>query len=123
MTNTNIVLTIKNKDNQNIAVVELWIDSDPNSYHLRNKYIDLTSNIMIQAYSQLLCNVDPMKRSEFVSAFTQVSVLHTWLEEMHRHGNLPDRDDVDDRYEEVLGLIRKKLRHISEDFGLIYEEE
>ena len=117
MSETDMILTLKNEDFQNIVVVKLGTDSNADQ-----QYVNLTSTINVSGYSRALCEVDPMRRPEFILAFTRISELHLWLGEMRRHGNLPVSDSVVDRYEDVLRIIRKKLKQAAEDFNLLYEE-
>ena len=109
-----MLLLLKNQDKKIIIGVEIFQD---------NKFLELRSIPHLLNYSIFLLNLPAQVQIKFSEDIFEISEISSWLFNMYEHGGIQRNDDINDQYEEVLSLLRKKLKKVAQEWDLIYIED
>jgi hypothetical protein len=103
-----MTLYLRNEQNRTIVDIELY---------KKNNYVELSSSIDIENYSNYLLN-NLNRKNEIISDFNDLSELRGWLWEVF----LGD-DNTADKYDETLEEVRKMLKKYANKHNLYYVED
>lgn len=101
-----MTLFLRDKDNKTLADISLYKASDG--------YIELSSSVIIDNYSNFLLNAEEEKRNDIITYFDVISELRGWLWEKYFMG----RKNTFDEYDNVVKELRKILDTIAKETGL-----
>ena len=107
-----MILFLRDKNNNTIVDIECYVKNDDGTY------IELHSAVDIHRYSFfLLENQD--RKVEIIADFSIIDELRGWLWESYFMGgkNNPDK------YDDVIAILRAKLRGIAKKYDLNYVED
>ena len=104
-----MTLFIRNKKNRTIVDLE---------FYKTKGHVELHSSVIIDTYSKfLLENLD--RKDEIVNDFNEISELRGWLWESYFMGD----ENTDDKYDDILKILRDRLHEISKKYDLYYVED
>jgi len=104
-----MVLFIRNKDNDTILDLEVYASKG---------YVELKSVIDVENYSIfLLENLN--KSKEIIEDFQELSELRGWLWEVYF---MAERN-TSDKYNDVLEILRVRIKEIAKKYDLYYVED
>jgi hypothetical protein len=104
--------------------IKLKVKKGSHCFHEDSYYLTVNIDTKLDNYSKtLLEEIDSVDAEEFVRDMNDIHETFSWFQKMYDNHNLTKDDDITEQYEEVLGLIRKKFRSLTEKYSLIYEED
>lgn len=105
-----MILFLRNKHNQSIVDIELYINDDG--------AVELYPSVIIEKYSKfLLENLNIA--NEIISDFSAIDDLRGWLWESY----FGLRQNTKDEYDNVLEIVRTALREVANKYNLSYVED
>lgn len=108
-----MTLFLRNKNNRSIVDLELYVKKENGK-----QFVELHSGVIIDKYSEfLLENLD--KKEEIIEDFTEISELRGWLWESF----FMDDENDGSKYQEVLSLVRARLKETAKKYNLYYVED
>ena len=108
-----MILFLRDQNNDTILDVECFVKTEDG-----NSYVELHSAVCIAPYSKFLL-ANPDKQDAIISHFEDLSELRGWLWEKFFMGGVNDPE----KYDEVIGMLRKHLKAVANEFDLGYVED
>ncbi len=115
---------IKSKEDKEIFWIQLYTKKGNRCFHEDIYRLAIRVQTNLLNYSRLICNnIDPLDRAEFEMMADDIHNTFEWFQKLYDGHHLSVEDNIEDQYEEVLNLMRKRLRLFVERFHLKYQEE
>lgn len=103
-----MVLYIRDKNNKTLVDIEVWVATEN-----ENKYVELSSTIDIENYSNFLIN-NLNKHVKIIHDFSNLSELRGWLWERYFIVGKNDGSQIDD----VIDKLKVILKKVCKDYKL-----
>lgn len=104
-----MILYLRNKDNETIFEVEVYVDSNEE----RGDFVELSANIYIENYSNFLLD-NLKKKKKIIHTFENLSHLRGWLWERYFITDKNDGTQIDD----VINKLNIILTKVAKDLKL-----
>lgn len=113
----NMTILVKSRDSKDdgdfIISVEL----------LSNKYINIISKINIIDYSKMLCGIDPEDREIFLLDMNFIYDINSEIINIYDNHHIERSDNIEEQFEEVLDILRYKIKDIIEKYPFLTYQE
>jgi len=111
----NMVLFLRNKAGESILDLDIYTKADKDGVD----YIEVCSTVDIPSYTKLLYAIAPEKWNECSKDFGALQEIRGWLWEYYFGG----KRNTSEYYNEVLNIVRIKVKEIGNKYDLQYVED
>ncbi|MFA5207357.1 MAG: hypothetical protein WC428_01755 [Candidatus Paceibacterota bacterium] len=108
-----MILFLRNDKRESIVDIDCYVKTEE-----ERKFVELHASVIIKPYSEfLLKNLD--RKDEIISDFSEIDELRGWLWESYFMGG----DNDPKEYDNIIEILRKKLKEIATKYKLAYVED
>ena len=116
-----MLILLQNHDKKIIIGFEFFIDALHDEHN--HRFLELRAIPHLLNYSKFLLDLPAQAQIKFASDIYEISEIRGWLFNTYEHGGTQRNGDINRQYEEVLSLLRKKLKRVAQEWDLIYTED